>query len=564
MKRTTTLLLIGFFWMIGSAKAQVTDFFILSDSVSSCQNTLDIQVMIGSNPETNAVISVNWGDGSSSTYNYTSNGQVNTADWIFLTHGYSVPGNYFTTIDVFSDVSGLNLPQQSVIMSGITIANCGHLYIYTTQTNPITNYVDATYDFTDVNGITTTISSANTFEFYSGLNIANAPYTVSINDTWLSNNGLTQITPDMTINSFDANGLADLSGIDYQVICSTPSSDPDVAITWGWNTNVAPFEDATLKLSFCNFGCQNTTNATVSIALPNNFVLNTLNLTNISVNGNILTFDLNGLSGCTLLTLPFTFPGSTPLGTVICWPVTISAANDTDLSNNTDTICGVVVNSYDPNDKQVDLPINIQDAEQETLTYMIRFQNDGNYDAVNVVITDTLDTDLDISTFEVLQSKHPVATTINPTTRAVTFSFANINLGQSSQDLPGSQGFVSYRIREAANLPLGTVIENTAAIYFDFNMPIITNTTYNINSTLSTIENNITSIELYPNPAKDIVSISGGAYNTVKVLNMNGQLVLELTDGKTSFSTAHFANGIYQVLIETTSTIETSKLIIQH
>ncbi|MFY7990218.1 MAG: T9SS type A sorting domain-containing protein [Fluviicola sp.] len=69
---------------------------------------------------------------------------------------------------------------------------------------------------------------------------------------------------------------------------------------------------------------------------------------------------------------------------------------------------------------------------------------------------------------------------------------------------------------------------------------------------------------MYPNPAKDIVSITGGAYNSVKVLDMNGQLVLELTDGKTSFSTTHFANGIYQVLIETTSTIETSKLIIQH
>ena len=564
MNRTTTLLLIGLCWIFNSAKAQTTDFFILTDSVSSCQNTLDLQLTYGNNPEIGGVITVDWGDGSNTIYNFNSNGQTNTIDWFFLTHGYAVPGNYPVSIDVYSGTSGLHLPQQTTVIPAITPAHCGHLQIYTIQTNPTTDYLDAPYDFTDVNGIITTISAPNLFDEYSGLNIANAPYTVSINDDWLSNNGLTQTSPDMTISSFDANGLADITDIIFQVICSAPSSDPDVAITWGWNTNVAPFEDATLKLTFCNFGCQNTTNATVSITLPNNFVLNTLNLTNISVNGNILTFDLNGLSGCTMLTLPFTFPGSTPVGTVICWPVTISAANDTDLSNNTDTICGLVVNSYDPNDKQVDLPTYIQDASQETLTYLVRFQNDGDFDAVNVIITDTLDADLDISTFEVVQSKHPVATTVNPNTRAVTFSFTNINLSPSSLDLPGSQGFVSYRIREAANLPAGTVIENTAAIYFDFNLPIITNTTYNINSTLGINENLESSFNLYPNPAKDIVSISGGAYNTVKVLNMNGQVVLELNKGETSFSTAHFANGIYQVMIETNSTIETSKLIIQH
>jgi hypothetical protein len=111
MKRISTLLLIGSIWMIGSAKAQTTDFFIMFDSIASCQNTLDLQLTYGANPETGGVITVNWGDGATTVHNYTSNGQINTSDWISLTHGYTVPGNYNATVDVFSGTSNSNLPQ---------------------------------------------------------------------------------------------------------------------------------------------------------------------------------------------------------------------------------------------------------------------------------------------------------------------------------------------------------------------------------------------------------------------------------------------------------------------
>jgi hypothetical protein len=57
------------------------------------------------------------------------------------------------------------------------------------------------------------------------------------------------------------------------------------------------------------------------------------------------------------------------------------------------------------------------------------------------------------------------------------FDFQNILLPDSNVNEPASHGFVQFRIRPRADVPLETDIFNNAAIYFDFNDPIITNTT---------------------------------------------------------------------------------------
>jgi hypothetical protein len=44
---------------------------------------------------------------------------------------------------------------------------------------------------------------------------------------------------------------------------------------------------------------------------------------------------------------------------------------------------------------------------------------------------------------------------------------------------PASHGWLMYRIKLKDNLALGTQITNTASIYFDYNAPVVTNTTLN-------------------------------------------------------------------------------------
>ena len=61
--------------------------------------------------------------------------------------------------------------------------------------------------------------------------------------------------------------------------------------------------------------------------------------------------------------------------------------------------------------------------------------------------------------------------------------FATNNSGvvvyDSGTDLLGSQGHVNFYLHHTGTLSPGTVIENSAAIYFDFNLPVITNTVTN-------------------------------------------------------------------------------------
>ncbi len=141
----------------------------------------------------------------------------------------------------------------------------------------------------------------------------------------------------------------------------------------------------------------------------------------------------------------------------------------------------MVACAYDPNDKQASpegvllqnyTPINSE------LTYLIRFQNTGNDFAYDVYIYDTLDSDLDLSTFEVIGSSHELNTQMTAT-GAIRFNFFNIMLPDSGLDEPGSHGWVLYKISPNAGLPDPTEITNTSYIVFDFNAPIITNTTLN-------------------------------------------------------------------------------------
>lgn len=136
--------------------------------------------------------------------------------------------------------------------------------------------------------------------------------------------------------------------------------------------------------------------------------------------------------------------------------------------------------SYDPNDKQPD-PIGFTEEhfirDDNEIEFLIRFQNTGNAPALNVVIKDIVDSNFDLNTFRLVANSHNVVTTIDPTTREVTFYFLEILLPDSVHDEPNSHGLVSYRILPMDELEHGAVLTNIASIYFDNNLPVVTNTT---------------------------------------------------------------------------------------
>lgn len=142
----------------------------------------------------------------------------------------------------------------------------------------------------------------------------------------------------------------------------------------------------------------------------------------------------------------------------------------------------VMLCAYDPNDKQV-FPIGYTEEHlilnETDLDFLVRFQNTGNAPATNVLITDTIDENFDLASFNLLANSHSVMVTIRPEERVVEFLFENIMLPDSTNDEPNSHGLVLYNILPVIDLAPGTVLNNTANIYFDNNPPIITNTTWN-------------------------------------------------------------------------------------
>lgn len=454
--------------------------------------------------------------------------------------------------------------------------SCGFIpltYIYQVSPNIVYDYVPL--DFIGIDGSTTTVSpisvvspisgSDSTVLIYSGLNPVLAPYAVSVNAAWLQANGLIQISPDQIISGFEFNGNAITTDIlMFELDCATPITDPDVLVNYGAVMSfVAPLETGLLHFNFCNFACQNTTDASVTIQFPSDFVPNTSGLTNANFSAGVLTFDLEDLDACEYVAIPCTFPGATPAGTQICFPVTITAPGDTDLSNNIDTICGIVLNSYDPNDKQVNQPAIVDPDTQETFVYQVRFHNDGNFPAVNVVVRDTMSQNLDLSTFKLLETSHSVACNVNPTTREVTFTFNAIWLESSDVDLEASQGYILYEIKEAEALVEGDAIENTAYIFFGFNEPIITNTTVNTNAyPVGVIENEKPQLSIYPNPTTGNIQFLGEEVQRIVVYDVLGQVVFEKLISNNTLSLSGINNGVYFVGLHTKHGVQTKRVVL--
>jgi uncharacterized repeat protein (TIGR01451 family) len=145
--------------------------------------------------------------------------------------------------------------------------------------------------------------------------------------------------------------------------------------------------------------------------------------------------------------------------------------------------CQPIVDSFDPNDKQV-LPIGTT-AQHWTPTgqplhYRIRFQNTGTDDAYWVAVMDTLAAGLDLRTLRVEGASHPYHLTVGGRGRPVlTFEFTTISLPPSTRNEAASNGFVQFSIQPKADLPPQTLVENHADIFFDYNPPVRTNTTSN-------------------------------------------------------------------------------------
>ena len=221
--------------------------------------------------------------------------------------------------------------------------------------------------------------------------------------------------------------------------------------------------------------------------------------------------------------------------------------------------------AYDPNDKLVSPQRAVDRSSEfdqnftlfeETLEYTIRFQNTGNDTAFNVVLRDTLDKNLDWTTFKPITASHPYEAFLYKN-GAVEFSFEDILLPDSTTNEPLSHGFISYKIATLPTVPENASIENTASIYFDFNPPIVTNTTQNVMVSelpkITSIHDFSlhSAINLYPNPFNDFITIEQkepcNKCHLITLYDALGRPLQNtvLTDAIETISTTSIASGVY-------------------
>jgi hypothetical protein len=132
-------------------------------------------------------------------------------------------------------------------------------------------------------------------------------------------------------------------------------------------------------------------------------------------------------------------------------------------------------------------------------------------------------------------------------------------------------GYFQYRIKPLPNLPLGTQIENTAYIYFDYNAPIITNTTQNnFQTVVSTFNGNDDSnqLKVFPNPANELLNISlqNSAIQNCIITNALGQTVYNSANEingnhKIQLNISNLNQGVYFVKVRASNGSYNAKFI---
>lgn len=345
---------------------------------------------------------------------------------------------------------------------------------------------------------------------------------------------------------------------------TTNQTIEDLNITLLPITEARPGFEADYQLIVQNIGTQTVNNVLVSLDFDNtmqSFVSAVPNPS--STTANQLNFEIASLSPFSSAIIDFTMETFTPPTVngddILNFTATVTPnTNDYTPNDNTFELAQIVVNSFDPNDKLVlqGSEIHIDEAN-EYLHYIVRFQNTGTASAINVRIEDTLHESLDWSTIQILNSSHNYRVEIKDGNQ-IEFIFNNINLPYEDEDEEGSNGFIAYKIKPIAGTQIGDfIIGNEAYIYFDYNLPIITNTTSTevVEETSGVSVHSLNDlISVYPNPTNGILNISSKGniiIEEVKIYNLQGRELFGSVQHLETISIENLSAGIYLMNIKT-------------
>ena len=268
-----------------------------------------------------------------------------------------------------------------------------------------------------------------------------------------------------------------------------------------------------------------------------------------SVSGNVYTYTFPSMATFASSSVYIDFKPVIGIGSNVCFEARIvNPASDDYMSDNADTICPKVVAAYDPNDKTASVERALPGLDR--IDYHVRFQNTGTDTAYKVVVVDTLESYFDPATIKLLGASHNYNFKIVDDSILV-WTFDNILLPDSTTNLLGSQGYFMFSIGVDATLPLGSIIDNDAEIYFDYQAPVHTNHAQTlITQFIGLAENLEPSMKLYPNPVQNELQLEWeGNVQKIRLFNSSGQSLRSWTPNtgqeNMTIDLSEFTNGLY-------------------
>ena len=317
----------------------------------------------------------------------------------------------------------------------------------------------------------------------------------------------------------------------------------------------------TNRISYTNNGNQLIANGTISFT---NNVATTIFATSqtVSSSSSGFTYDFSNLLPFETrfidVTLSIPSIPTVNIGQMLTNSVTVTTtATEPILSNNNFTLSEAVIASYDPNDiteshggKILFSSFNVIDY----LNYTIRFENTGTAFAENVSITNLLDPKIDENSIQIVASSNNCV--LNRVGSNLNFKFDDIFLPVSVANTTTGKGYVTYKAKLKPGFAVGSIIPNSAKIYFDINPAIDTNvfeTEFVSLLSNSSFDYNEFA-KIYPNPTKNTINIETQLNNNIEsisIYNLLGQLFLETNQSNTkSINISQLQTGTYIMKIK--------------
>jgi Secretion system C-terminal sorting domain/SprB repeat len=425
---------------------------------ATCLLSTDGQISVSTTPVTAGLI-YNWSNGNTTA---TNNGLL--------------PGNYTVQVS-----NGSACVYQTFIVNN-TNTNCGNIngrIVLDANSNCIADVAEYGIANTMVtlapSGLFTFADALGNYSFvglpYNNYTITKANnisgYTNVCGATGIAN--LNASTPNVSVHFTDSS----LTALDY--------------ILYSWGGCMAPALPGNSRYIAYRHTKYGTTSTGIIYAVFDSIIHYGSSVpTHSSINGDTVFWSVSNITTAynNYINIQFAYPNAVALGTLMPFKYGYLSTQytDIDLSNNFGAFNFNTCTGFDPNDKNV-MPQGKTNngyitASDSVLTYTVRFQNTGNATAANVIIIDSISNALNLQRFKVLGSSHNYAIEL-VNNSVIKFKFMGIMLPDSNNNEPASHGYITYQIAQKTNNVPATTIQNTAYIYFDYNAPVVTNTTLN-------------------------------------------------------------------------------------